>query len=127
MVRLVEGAAENEISISAIAVVEVRSAIRRRERAGEISPAHAVSAVASLGAESRRSLEHAVSKAVIARAAILIDKHALRALDALQLATAVLTNESLIAGEVVNCICSDLRLLSAAAAEGLTTWNPEIS
>jgi predicted nucleic acid-binding protein len=125
MVRLVERAEDREKTISALAVVEVRSAIRRRERAGELSPAHAASAVTSLNEELRRLIEHPMTSAVTARASVVIDKYALRALDALQLGTAIVVDENSPSGERVTFICSDSRLLSAAEQEGFATWNPE--
>jgi predicted nucleic acid-binding protein len=124
MVLLVERMSDQEKTISALTPVEIRSAIRRRERAGEITTGHATSAIASLTAESRRLIEHPLSSAVVTRALAIIDVHALRALDAFQLATALLVREALAPSEELKFICSDLRLLEAAEREGLATWDP---
>jgi len=125
IVHLAESSSLGEVSVSALAAVEVRSAIRRRERAGDITQTHAVSAIASLAAELRRVIEHQVTEAVLTRAETIIDRHTLRTLDALQLATALLANEQLPGDESMEFVCSDSRLLEAASLEGLAAWNPE--
>ena len=62
------------------------------------------------------------TSAVIEEAARLIDRHPLRAYDALQLAGCLVASESM--PEPVTFVCADTRLCDAAASEGLTTLNP---
>lgn len=52
----------------------------------------------------------------------LIDRHNLRTLDALHLATALLLRPLM-----VTFVCSDNQLLEAAIQEGLTGFNPELT
>lgn len=56
----------------------------------------------------------------------LLEKHLLRALDAIHLATALTANQWLLANDLspLTFLCADNRLLAAAAAEGLTVDNP---
>jgi predicted nucleic acid-binding protein len=87
LIGVVEGLKDSEMAISALAVVEVRSGIRRREREKRFLPATPLQQ--SLRLEASRLAERAVTSAVALCAATIIDAHALRALDALQLATAL--------------------------------------
>jgi predicted nucleic acid-binding protein len=64
-----------------------------------------------------------ITKEVQELASSIVDRQTLRALDAIQLATALLANRSPGAKDL-QFISSDDKLLLAAAAEGLNTWNP---
>jgi predicted nucleic acid-binding protein len=68
----------------------------------------------------------AVDRAVIDRAVDLTQRHRLRGYDAMQLATALITSETLAAQNLPSSIfvASDNELLSAAQAERLITENP---
>jgi hypothetical protein len=63
---------------------------------------------------------------VAAQARQLLERHALRASDAIQLASALLINEALVAASLtaLTFLAADDRLLAAALTEGLTTDNP---
>jgi predicted nucleic acid-binding protein len=65
---------------------------------------------------------YSVTKAVEELAASIVDRQILRALDAIQLATALLCQSA--GANDIQFISSDDKLLVAAAAEGLDTWNP---
>jgi predicted nucleic acid-binding protein len=110
--------------ISVLALIEVRSAIRRRQRAGDISTVDADSAVAALIGESRRLLEHPVTQVVMEHASALVDRQDLRALDSLQLASALVARNSLQEDDRIRFIASDQKLLKAAQAEGFDVWDP---
>lgn len=124
LIRLMEEMSDGEKLFSSIAVVEVRSAIRRRQRAGDIQSLDANAAIGSLIAESRRMVEQPVTPSVIENAQVLIDRHVLRALDALQLATCIAARASL-RGRDVCFVCSDQVLLRAARAEQFEVLDPE--
>jgi hypothetical protein len=81
--------------VSVLALIEVRSAIRRRQRTGDISTVDAESAIAALVGESRRVIEQPVTAVVVQFASALVDRQDLRALDSLQLASALLARGSL--------------------------------
>jgi len=103
--------------------LEVRSAIRRREKSGDLTAAHAAQAIAVLIREAAAMDTHLVTKAVQELAIAIVDRQTLRALDAIQLATALFANQSSGTNDL-QFISSDDKLLLAAAAEGLDTWNP---
>ena len=63
--------------------------------------------------------------AVMEEAARLIDRHPLRAYDALQLAGCLVVRQGM--PGPVTFVCADGRLCEAAANEGLTTLNPVAS
>jgi predicted nucleic acid-binding protein len=91
---------------------------------GDILAANADSAVAALQFEVSRIVEHPITPAVLAEAVRLVDRYVLRALDSIQLATAILSREGSQGSRQVLFVSSDKRLVVAAAAEGLSTWNP---
>ena len=95
---------------------EMVSAIRRRERLGELDRQQAASALATVArlAAAWTEVDHAVS--VRNRAERLLGTHALRATDALQLASALhLCRED---PREWTFVCNDDRLCAAASAEG---------
>ena len=125
MVSLVERTPDSDKHVSQLAFVETRSAIRQRERASDITSADATAALALLADETRRVIQHPLNAATLARAESILDTHALRSLDALQSATALGVGNHFVSQQSVRFVCSDRRLLQAAVAEGLATWNPE--
>jgi len=127
MISLTEQTEDRLKIVSALAFVEVRSAIRRRERSQELTTTHAEQAVLALGEESRRLVEQPITGRVLSEASSIIDRRAIRSLDALQLATAIVTREMDATYQGLVFVCSDERLLEAATAEGFTVLNPEIS
>ena len=124
MIGLIEQAEDRSKLTSALALVEVRLGIRRRQYAGDTPHADAESAIHSLVEESRRLVEHPITSAVLEIAVGLVDRHNLRSLDSNQLATAISAKERLHDGEPFTFIGSDVKLLSAAKSEGLGVWNP---
>jgi predicted nucleic acid-binding protein len=125
MVRLVESSEDANRMASSLALVEVRSAIRRRQRGGEIKDVDAIAALGALDSEWRRLIDHPVTSAVIGHSLALIDRRYLRALDALQLASAIAARDSVTKQGTVTFVCSDERLIAAAQSEGFALWNPE--
>lgn len=67
-----------------------------------------------------------LTPAIISRAVTLTQNHRLRGYDAVQLATALSTNEALLAAGLsgLTFVAADNDLLAAAQAEGLPTENP---
>ncbi len=124
MIDLFERTEDHYKAVSALAALEVRSALRRRQHSGDASLAAAEQAITTLAAEMRRIVEHSISSIVLEEASALVDRQKLRALDALQLATALTAARSLDAGDNLHFVASDQKLLEAAVAEGLNSWNP---
>lgn len=123
MIRLMEQVDDGNKFVSALASLEVRSAIRRREGAGEISPTDADFAIESLAIENRRMVGQPLNPSVVETARHVIDRHSLRALDALQLATCMVARETIRATDIC-VVASDNALLAAARAEKFETFNP---
>ena len=121
--------AGNIIGIIRITVVEVASAIARKYRGGTITEHERNRALAMFLADCRRQYRiWEVEPALIALAVQLTQRHPLRGYDAVQLAAAILINRSLLANQLSPLIfvSADNRLCTAAAAEGLTSDNPNL-
>ena len=105
-----------------ITLAETVAAITRRERDGSIAPQDAATAVADFQldfAHQYRVVE--VSAGLVAQAATLARRHALRGYDAVQLAAALeihATDSSL------TLLSADAELNTAATAEGLSVEDP---
>lgn len=123
LARLMERVEDTRKLVSSLASLEVRSAIRRRERMGEIQSADADRALDDLSAESSRMMEQPISPAVVDTARNLLDVHSLRSLDALHLATCLVARDILQATDIY-FVCSDNALLNAADAENFQILNP---
>ena len=71
---------------------------------------------------AEKFLQQPVTDAVISESFLLIDRHALRALDAIQLASCKVLQYSL--SSSARFICSDLNLIEAAQSERLECFDP---
>lgn len=123
--RMIQLASEagHQLAICAVAQVEFQSAVRRRQRAGDLAADLLDHAVERFETHLKsRFLRQAVSDRVIDLAADLTARHPLRAYDAVQLAACL----TLKAGsqEAPVFVCSDGGLLGAAESEYLATLNP---
>ncbi len=117
----------NTISTSALTWVEVISAFAKRHRMGDISTHLYKALTARFLQEARfRYGRLRVNDAVIDAAVELIQRHPLRAYDAVQLATALILNSTLIADKLLplTFVSADNVLCEAARAEGLPAENP---
>lgn len=102
-----------------LTVVEARSALARRKREALISDDdHAFTQYHFVELEG----------AVVNLAGDLLDRHPLRAYDAVQLASALMINSALIAADLSGLIflTADDRLLSTAQIEGMDCDNPNL-
>jgi len=119
----VDSAEGAQVIIADISRVESRAAIRRRERANDISGAEANRILKQIDLDvSSFFLVQPLSSALLEEALRLIDRHLLRAYDAVQLAGCLVVRDSL--SEPVTFVCADTQLCQAAEREGLTIWNP---
>lgn len=80
-------------------------------------------ALDSIAAEVRRMIEQPINPPVLEAASTLVERHYLRALDAVQLGCAIVARDLLAAPEM-RMVASDSDLLKAAKKEGFETWNP---
>jgi len=108
---------DGTVLVSEVSFVEFHSAVARRRREGALSQRASGSIVRRFRSEWPDRSRVAVSTDVIVRAAALVTDHALRSIDAIHLASALLVASG--APEPVRLGASDRRLLAAARAEGL--------
>lgn len=119
----VEAAESAQVIVTDFSRVESRSAVRRRERASDVSGTEANQILKQIERDvSSFFLVQPTSSAVLEEALRLIDRHPLRAYDALQLAGCLVVRDSL--PGPVTFVCADAQLCQAAKQEGLTTLNP---
>ena len=97
--------------------MEARSAFARRYREGDLTAPGYRTIVEAFGGEWERYYATGVHEAVLKAAAILSEKNALKALDALHLASARALVES--TGMPWMFLAADQRLIRVAIAEGL--------
>lgn len=123
VLSLLEGTEDKARLYAALTPLEVRSAIRRKQYANELSEVEAAGALANLSEEMRRTEQMPLTQSVISIAEEVVDNFNLRAGDAMQLAAAIQYNE-LQANAYLVLVACDERLLAAAAAANMTWWNP---
>jgi predicted nucleic acid-binding protein len=123
LIRLMESVEDNRKLISATTPLEIYSAIRRRERSGDISSSNAFAALEILRLEAARMVQQPINPAVLEAARQLIDRSTLRWPAALQLGSA-LTARDMFHGTAITFISSSQELLEAARNDGLETLDP---
>ena len=124
LIRLMETVEDNRKLIAACAPLEVYAAIRRRERAGDISAVDAAAAFEILRIEAARMVQEPLNPAVLEAARQLLDRTKLRWTDALQLGAALVAREMFRGTEII-FVSASLALLEAAKTEGFQALNPE--
>ena len=123
VVELVTGTDGVQTAILDLALIESRSAIRRREREGDISRADADRILRRMQADASSSfLVQPSTSAVLEEAARLVDLYPLRAYEAIQLAGCLVLRE--LSPEPPTFVCADARLCEAAASAGLAVVDP---
>jgi uncharacterized protein len=124
LLQLAASGAENRLVVLAVSAIEVRSAIRRRERAGDLDTKIAALLLDHLRQHvEARFVRQVLSDAVLDCAAEMIDRYALRAYDALQLAGCHVLRISS-GSDVPTFVCADRQLLDAARSELFPVLNP---
>lgn len=124
LMQLASNASENRLVVLEMSPVEVRSAIRRRERAGDIDPDTASLILDRLQQHlENRFLRQSLNDTVLDGALEMIDRYALRAYDAIQLA-GCLALKITSGTELPTFVCSDHQLLAAARSELMPVLDP---
>jgi hypothetical protein len=123
LISLMEAVEDNRKLISASTPLEVYAAIRRRERAGALTPEDATAALESLRMEAARMVQEPLNPAVLEAARQLLDRTALRWPDTLQLAAAITARDMFQATEII-FVSASPQLLEAAKAEGFHIIDP---
>jgi uncharacterized protein len=126
---LADPSSSQVITTARISEVEVYSALNRRAREAVLIPAQYAEIVADFASFCLTEYQFIeLTPAVVARARHVLEHHALRAYDAVQLASALVVGDSLALAGLAAPIftSSDERLLNAARQEGLLTANPNL-
>ena len=123
LIRLMEAVEDNRKLISASTPLEVYAAVRRRERAGNISAEDAAAALDSLRLEAARMVQQPLYPAVLEASRQLLDRTALRWPDTLQLGAALVARDMFQGTEII-FVSASAQLLEAAKAEGFHAIDP---
>lgn len=113
--------------VAQITQVELASGIMRRQREGHLSSSTAHKIRLLINRQMRyRYTVISLKDEIIASSEDLLERHPLRAYDAIQLASALEANNGLLAAQSTPLIfvSADKRLLDAASAEGLSIDDP---
>jgi predicted nucleic acid-binding protein len=116
---------DNSKLIAASTPLEVYAALRRRERAGAVSPQDATAALEVLRLEAARTVQQPLNPAVLESARQILDRSSLRWPDAVQLAAALVARDMFHGTEII-FVSASQALLDAARAEGLQVVNPTV-
>ena len=123
MLRLASRSSGHTFAVLSLSRVEFRAALRRRERMGDIPDETVRGMISQIERHLQRLyLIQPVTEAVIEEAAGLLDRHPLRAYDAMQLAGCLSVRSRL--AEPPLFVCSDRDLLIAADRDGLRILDP---
>lgn len=124
LLRIASDISGNRLAVLTVSAVEARSAIKRRERAGDIDSKAATLMLDRLQQHMEsRYLRQEVSDIVLDGALEVIERYALRAYDAIQLAGCLALK--ITAGlDLPTFVCSDRQLLEAARSELLPVLDP---
>lgn len=127
--HLLNNVTHSRMCILNLGIAEVVSILVRKRNAGTISPAAFAQALVDVGSEIGTSSawrKLIADDALVSAAIPLIVLHSINSTDAVILCAALqLGADARTRGDEVVLVASDHRLLRAAQAEGLTTFNPE--
>jgi hypothetical protein len=124
---LTDPAASNTLSIAEVTRAEVASAFARRVRDGSLTPAEGSRLFAAFASHCTTQYSIVPTDNVVVDVAVdLLQRPPLRAYDAIQLATAVAVNDTLVTAGLPPLIfvTAHDRLVAAAQTEGLAVDNP---
>jgi predicted nucleic acid-binding protein len=116
-----------QIATSRLSTIEVVSALNRRRREGSVSQADYIQLRDDFLALCRRSYRIIpITNSLLAQTRALLERHPLRAYDALHLAAGLAANQQALAARLpsLTFLAADNRLLAAAQAEGLAVDDP---
>jgi uncharacterized protein len=125
---IIQRSSDNTIIIAQITQIEIVSGASRRAREGTLTTRTARAVRLLIDRHARREyVVIGLTPQVVRRAEDLLTVHPLRTYDAVQLASALESNTRLVATGLSPLIfvSADIRLLVAAAAEGLITEDPK--
>ena len=123
LIRLLEPVEDNRKLISAATPLEVYTAIKRRERAGQVAQDAAASALELLRIEAARTVQQPLTPGVLEAARQLVDRTTLRWPEALQLGAALVARD-MFPGTEIAFVSASASMLEAAKTEGLEAIDP---
>jgi predicted nucleic acid-binding protein len=122
-------ASRDRLGCLMLGAAEVAATLIRKRNGGHITPAACAAAMAHFRKEVLAAADftkHASDNSLIGTSILLLEKHPINSSDAILLQAALSLAPSLrSAGHNLVLMASDQRLLRAAQAEGLLTFNPE--
>ena len=124
LIRLADRTNRHRFAVLALARAELHAALRRRQRDGDLDAVLAEDLLNRFNQHLESRFERQlVSDSLIDLAANLVDRHPLRAYDAVQLAGCLMLRANS-ANYEPNFVCSDRKLLQAAKLEGVACLDP---
>lgn len=123
MISFAESIDDSLKVVSILARIEAASTISRLRKGRRLLADEASLAFESSSFAINQMTVELTTPDVLDRAAAIAEHRCLRALDAIQLASAVIAR-NLLSQEEMRFIASDKELLEAAQKEGFTIWNP---
>lgn len=109
------------VASSIIGYVEARSGLVRGRRGGRLTDVEYNAALQAFERDWTEYVVYRVSDGLVQQAGVLAERHFLRGLDAIHLASALGLQSQV--GESVTFSSADTRLMTAASAEGLALGN----
>jgi predicted nucleic acid-binding protein len=123
LLHLLGNNSDKRVAVLSLSMVEARSAIRRRQRAGDIDQDAADFVIDLLRKHMEsRFLRQPVNDTLIDYALDAVDRYALRAYDAMQLAGCLVL--SAMERRAWTFVCSDRQLVEAARSADLSVLDP---
>ncbi len=120
-IDLVSNSDPCELYLLSLTRAELHSAVQRRFREGDLSQTERTELLETFDNQTNQEFViQPTTNGVIGRSLLLLERHPLRAYDAVQLAGCLSLEEP---REVIFA-CSDDHLLTAARSEGLQVFNP---
>jgi predicted nucleic acid-binding protein len=126
---LIDPKADHTLLTARITMVEIYSALARRKREGSVPAADCDTASRAFTAHSATDYDFVeLDLTTVNLSRNLLNRHPLRAYDAVQLASALMANQVLQSANLspLVFVSADNRLNDAALAEGLTVDNPNL-
>lgn len=124
MIALASRSAGHQLIVLSLAQIELRSAIRRREKNGDIPSRIADDLLSMFQLHLENNFtSQPVTDFLLDTAAALVDRYALRAFDAMQLAGYIVVRVAT-GIDVPFFVCADQELLTAAEREGAPVLDP---
>ena len=125
MLKLAHPDANNQLVILSLGALEFRAAVRRRAKLGDLELTAADSLLLSFSQHLATVFQvQPINDSVVEEAAGVIDRHNIRAYDAIQLAGCLALIATVGRDIEVHFVCADHQLLEAARAEGISAIEP---